>query len=397
MPQLHALWLTSHYPNRANPVTGVFFRTQARALVRTGVAVTVAAPTPFAPRPLWTASGKWRQYGQTPAQLEDEGVSVYFPRYFAAPGHMRYGAPDRLIARAAGAARPMAQFDLIHGHYSYPQGLAAVHLGRASGKPVVITLHGDDASTYPDSGPQAMRRFKAAIAGADRVLAVSEQLIEKTFELTGRRPQMAPIGVDLRPYANLPSRVDARRRLGVDPEKYVVLFVGYLEERKGVEELVAAMTLPELRDSLCLVVGDGPLKRLLAEGSNLRCEGRQPNEKVLDYLSAADVLALPSRQEGTPTVLVEAGAADLPVVASAVGGTPDLLADSRGLLIPPRDAHALAAALVAVRTDRSAAAQRSARLRRFIQEHYDVDATAQKLADDYAKVAGWAPAYAGVA
>src|SRR5690606_22411068 len=146
--------------------------------------------------------------------------------------------------------------------------------GRAIGKPVVITLHGDDASTYPDSAPQAMRRFKAAIAGADRVLAVSEQLIEKTFELTGRRPQMAPIGVDLRPYANLPSRVDARRRLGVDPEKFLVLFVGYLEERKGVEELVAAMTLPELRDSLCLVVGDGPLKRLLAEGSNLRCEGR---------------------------------------------------------------------------------------------------------------------------
>lgn len=383
MPSPRVLWLTSHYPNAADPVTGVFFRTQARALVRAGVSVTVVAPTPFVPPLLHHFSAKWDRYRRIPSALEDQGVRVEYPRYVAIPSQNRIGVPDRVIARTVRRGRDLEAYGLVHGHYSYPEGLAAVRVGRAWRRPVVVTLHGDDASTFPDSSRLARNRFRAAIGGADVVLAVSEKLASRTETLTGTRPMMAPIGVSMEEYRHLPERMGARHALGLDPHRFIVLFVGYLEERKGIAELVDAMHRPDLHDAQCVVVGDGPLRHLLTLAANIHHVGAVANEEVRRYLAAADVLVLPSREEGTPTVVVEAGAAKLPVAASAVGGTPALLGDDRGMLFPARDAGALADAIASIRRAPEPARRRADRLHRFVLDHYDVDANARRLAAIY--------------
>src|SRR5690606_278478 len=71
---IRALWLTSHYPNPGNKSGGAYFRTQAHALRRMGVEVTVVTPTAFAPAPLARMSRKWRAYHETPTRLVDEGT-----------------------------------------------------------------------------------------------------------------------------------------------------------------------------------------------------------------------------------------------------------------------------------------------------------------------------------
>ena len=383
---IRALWITSHYPNPANPVAGVFFRTQARALVRASVGVTVLATTPFAPQPLPLFADKWRQYHDTPKRLNDQGVQVEYPRYVATPRQVRTGIPDRFIFATLRQTLARKDFDLIHAHYSYPEGLAAVRLGTALDKPVIVTLHGDDASTYPDMNALARSRFKLTIAGASHVLAVSEKLADKTEEVTGRRPEMAPIGVELRRYTSLPKRTHARHALSLPDGIFVVLFIGFLEDRKGMAEITEALRSPGLRDVLCVVVGEGSWANSLQKLDNVRLDGPQPNDHIPNYLAAADLLILPSREEGTPTVVVEAGAAGLPVAATAVGGTTALLADDRGLLFQPRDADALATAITKVRSDLPSATARAARLKRFVTDRYDVDSTARGLAATYQAV-----------
>lgn len=384
MPRV--LWLTSHYPHPADPVTGIFFRTQARALVRSNLSLRVVAPTPFAPGTLAKLSTKWSRYHATPQAQTDEGVDVVYPRYLATPQQMRFGMADRFIATAARASSDFTSVDLIHAHYVYPEGLAAVRLGREFGKPVVVTLHGDDVNTYPYQDRLALQRFTATVGGADHLLAVSDALVDRTTTISGRRPVMAPIGIDLRPYSNLPSRTVARDLLSLDDQTFVALYLGHLGERKGMAELAASLGTSGLTDVLCLVVGEGPMRSYLEGRPNVRLEGRVPNEHVPTYLAAADVLVLPSHEEGTPTVVIEAGAAKLPVIASTVGGIPKLLDCDRGLLIAPRSVPALVDALLAVRADPTQARWRAHALHDHVLDTYDVDKNARDLLETYSRV-----------
>ncbi len=378
--------MTSHYPNSVDPVAGIFLRTQARALVRAGVGVDVVAPVPWVPLPMARLAERWDRYRRTPAGDVDEGVVVHRPRYPATPRQTFVGSPHVFLAAAARRALGPRKFDVVHGHYAYPEGTAGLRLGRALRLPVVLTLHGDDANTYPDAGPQARRRFQRVIAGADHVLAVSAALAERTAELTGRTPEVLPMGADLRAFDELPSRAEARRELGVPLDAFVVLFVGYLYQAKGVRELLAAMRAPALADALALFVGRGPLAGEIERVPNARGCGAVSNERVRTYLRAADVLALPSYGEGTPTVVVEAGAARLPVVATAVGGTTALLDGGRGLLLEPRRVDELARGLERVRRAYPEARARAEALRRLIESEHDADASARRLREIYAEL-----------
>ncbi len=120
--------------------------------------------------------------------------------------------------------------------------------------------------------------------------------------------------------------------------------------------------------------------------SGLRYAGGQPAEGVAAWMSAADVLVLPSYQEGLPTVLVEAGSLGVPVIASAVDGTPELLGTDRGLLLPAIDAPSIREAILAVAADPAAAAARADRLHEHVLADYDVDRNAVRLVDLYSRV-----------
>jgi teichuronic acid biosynthesis glycosyltransferase TuaC len=386
------VWLTSGYPWDGDTVAGIFFQTQARALARLGLSVTVVSPVPATPWPLSRIRSRWRLYAGVPRVAQDGAITVVRPRYPNLPGQPSWALPDRFIARAAWRSRrEWAGARLVHGHYAIT-GLAAWRVARRAGLPFVLTFHGDDMNTWPDEYPDRRADLVAAAREARAVFAVSAALADRVRVVTGVDAITLPLGCD---HASLATsampRQEARRLLGLPEDRVIVLYVGYLLRKKGIRELAAAIL--DLGDPfLGVFVGGGPEAGF--GGTDPRANGRllyqgaRPHEDVIRYMSAADVLILPSYGEGLPTVIVESGSIGVPVIASAVGGIPELLGEDRGTLLPEISARAVGTALSAFLERRDEAEAAARRLREHVREHYDVNLNATRLLEHYRSVAG---------
>ena len=254
---------------------------------------------------------------------------------------------------------------IVHTHTSKAGFLGRLAARLARAPAVIHQPHGHIFYGY--YGPARTRFYVAleriAARWSDRIVALTEAEIHEHLALgIGRREQFVtvPSGVptaELR--ARAPGRDTARRMLGIDDETFVVAAIGRLVPIKGFDILLRALptvvaSLPRTR---ALVVGDGPemealaaLARSLGVADHVRMDGA--SAEVETILSAADVLAAPSRNEGMGRVLVEAMALGVPVIGAAVGGIPDVIGNGLGGgLVPPDDPAALAAALIEIGGD----------------------------------------------
>jgi D-inositol-3-phosphate glycosyltransferase len=181
-----------------------------------------------------------------------------------------------------------------------------------------------------------------------------------------------PPGVDLNVFSPQPQQ-EARRSLGLPPDRRVVLFVGRIDPLKGIDVLLRALALvaagaAEQDDLSLIVVGGAPgagaaeAQRELARLNRLRAElgiehlvtfqGAQNQDTLVTYYTAADVVVMPSRYESFGMVALEAMACGTPVIASKVGGLAFSVQDGEtGFLVPERDVDALAARLRQVLCD----------------------------------------------
>jgi teichuronic acid biosynthesis glycosyltransferase TuaC len=322
----------------------------------------------------------------------DGNVLVLRPRYVNVPGEPSWALPDRSVAMAAWRSR--RHWDgaaVIHGHYAIT-GLAAWRVARRTGLPFFLTFHGDDMNTWPDEHPDRRADLLAAVSDASGVFAVSRALADRVHDVTGVSAIPLPLGCNHAwiQQASRP-RAEARRLLGLPEDLLIVLFVGYLQRQKGVRELASAIL--DLGDPfLAVFVGDGPELGYATDdpraSGRLLYQGSRSHEDAIRYMSAADVLVLPSYGEGLPTVLVEAGSVGLPVVASAVGGIPELLGEDRGTLLPGVSAPAIAEALSSFATHRPEAGMAAERLREHVHAEYDVNTNARHLLTHYRSTGG---------
>jgi glycosyltransferase involved in cell wall biosynthesis len=149
----------------------------------------------------------------------------------------------------------------------------------------------------------------------------------------------------------------ARRESGWSTDRHVVLYVGNLKESKGCLDLLNAVARsPQHATTVELIfVGDGESRHALEKAAvslgvsdTVRFMGKQPHDRLWQFMNAADVLVLPSHAEGIPNVLLEAMACGCPVVASNVGGIPEIVEPVSGVLVPPNSPEQLLAALVEV-------------------------------------------------
>jgi glycosyltransferase involved in cell wall biosynthesis len=230
-----------------------------------------------------------------------------------------------------------------------------VPLGLLAGRrrrPLVLTVH---CSLRHTLRPTGARGLVLASVGA-ALESVGERRADAVIVLTRRlADRLLAAGLDPGRVHVIPSGVDLGRFAGPRPDpapdlpRPRVLFVGRLAAQKGVATLLEAVGLLRSRAAVVLV-GDGPLRPALERQADrlgpgrVRFQGFVPHAEVPAWLAAADVLVLPSVYEELGSVLLEAMAAGLPVVASAVGGIPDALA-AAGRLVPPCDPAALAAAV----------------------------------------------------
>jgi glycosyltransferase involved in cell wall biosynthesis len=256
-------------------------------------------------------------------------------------GAERVEARGRLSLSALGPLVRLARGGLLHAH-DYKALTLAVVAGALARAPVVATFHGDTAHDARVVFYERLARWLARFTSG--VAATSEPLAARIRAAAPRTAiHVIPNGLRVPPAVTAEVRLAARRTLGLPPEARVVAFVGRLSLEKAPEVLLRAVRGTGAR---VLIAGDGPLRSTLeamAEGEDVRFLGFVPD--VGRVLAAVDVLALPSRTEGLPMAALEAMAAGVPVVASAVGSLPEVLGDGAGVLVPPGDVEALRGAL----------------------------------------------------
>jgi glycosyltransferase involved in cell wall biosynthesis len=164
--------------------------------------------------------------------------------------------------------------------------------------------------------------------------------VARTFEAQyGFVPRVIPNGIDLDRFRAVPPRQAAR--------PFTILTVARLEPQKNPELLADSVAALPFAAQL-LIAGEGRLRGSLSGRPRVTLLGSRTD--IPELLAEADVFALASDYEGHPIALMEAMAAGLPVVATAVGGVPEIVGDA-GLLVPPRDGAALAAAFTRLRED----------------------------------------------
>lgn len=332
---MRILTFTTLYPSVVRPIHGIFVETRLRKLVESGaVTARVVAPCPWFP----FSSDRFGQYsvfGRTPRVEMRYGLHIDHPRYALISKIGMSLAPLTLFAGTLPLLRWQIRtghdFDLIDAHYFYPDGVAAVMLGRALRKPVVITARGDDLdliSTY--RVPRQWIRWAAE--HADGLITVSSGLKRK-LEALGSPPEkirMLRNGVDLTKFQPH-DRESARSAAGFT--RPTLLAVGNLVPKKRHILLVEALAhLPSLD---LAIVGNGPERpkiearaRELGIQDRLLLLGRKPQEALPLLYSAADLLVHPSSREGWPNVLLESMACGTAVVVAPFPGVKDIVAAS---------------------------------------------------------------------
>ncbi len=255
------------------------------------------------------------------------------------------------------------QYHIVHTHTSKAGVLGRLAAERAGVPIVVHTPHGNIFHGY---FPKFVTRLfvwleRHAARRTDRLIELTPAGIEEYLaEDIGQREQFRVIfsGVDFAPYDEaIRRREHIRDTLGIGPDTFLVGGVGRLEPVKGFTYFVSAAyaiarAVPEAH---FILAGQGSLDdELQAQAGKLgdRFQFLGLRDDVPDLMAAMDVFLMPSVNEGMGRVLLEAGAAATPAVASAVGGVPDILVDGgTGILVPPCDPHGLADAVIALARD----------------------------------------------
>lgn len=345
------LTFTTLFPNAAKPHHGIFTETTLRHQLATReIQAKVVAPVPWFP----FTHRIFSQYGTMARAPEVEtriGVEVFHPRYAVVPKMgMRITPFSLAYAAKARIGRLLDEgydFDVIDAHYFYPDGVAAIMLGRYFSKPVVISALGTDINLIPRY-PVSRRMIRWAGAHSAGMIAVCEALRTEMIGLgmDGERITTLRNGVDLELFQPI-DRNAMRKTLDLDG--FVLLSVGHLDPRKGHELVISA--LPALPDVRLLIVGSGPdlkklqkLSRIVGVADRVSFLDAMPQAQLRNYYAAADALVLASSREGWANVLLEAMACGTPVVASNVWGTPEVVqTPAAGVLMPSRTAEGVAA------------------------------------------------------
>lgn len=240
--------------------------------------------------------------------------------------------------------------DIIHGHYLFPAGAAAVEVGKEHGIKTYVTAHGSDMFELYKKQPFMRSPVKKVLRDADGVFAVSNALKHEIIAtgVTGiaNKTKLSWNSVDINKFSS--KAIDSFKKENKLEDKPIVLFVGNLIKRKNVESLLEAKKVSQ-SDYYLVIVGDGPLFKKLSkkvEEENIHdVIFTGSRNDVENIIPSCDVLVLPSYSESFGLVLIEALACGKPVIGSDVGGITEIINNDVGLLVNPNKVSSIAKAI----------------------------------------------------
>jgi glycosyltransferase involved in cell wall biosynthesis len=343
-------------------------------------------------------------------------------------------------------------YDLVHAHYGFHSALPAVILKSIyfpfcskNGAPLIVTYHRGDALEEPKRNLLYCWLQAATVKRAAHIIAISRE-IEKSLvsQLGARRQDISVIscGVDTSFFTPSEDKKKIRKGLGLPEDKPIVLFVGSLSQRKGVDILYKCANA--LQDVVFVLIGEGPGKRKMKDkGKNIneqwaisneqlamnkqkthknirtsdaclpagreKSESRVQREETLHitrhtlhncllvgpkareeiprWLNAADMFLLPARSEGVPVSLMEALACGVPAVTSSVGGIPELMENGKtGWMEDTENVEATVNRIRQLLADRTEMKRMSEYARQIVTEKADRRVIAEKIEETYRNV-----------
>jgi glycosyltransferase involved in cell wall biosynthesis len=360
---MRVLTFSSLFPNNRLVHRGLFVRQRLLQLREycnrndIDLDVRVVAPVPWFPFK-HELFGQYAELAAVTDRQNYRGLEITHPRFPVVPKIGMAWGPELMFYAVRSHVRRLRDngfdFDLIDAHYFYPDGVAAVMLGQAFGRPVVITGRGTDLNLIPQYRVPA-KKIRWAAGHAAGVVTVAEALTGYLEELGVERERVTVLrnGVDLDFFSPAADRQALRTELGVSGR--ALLSAGVLWERKGhhlVIEAVARLA-NDMPDLNLLIAGKGEeehrLKALVDElglAGRVKFLGFLEQAQLRTYMQAADALVLASSREGWANVLLESMGCGTPVAATAVDGTPEVVREAAGgVLIPHRDAETIAASI----------------------------------------------------
>jgi len=394
--------VTTSYPRFPGDSVGTFMEPIAKGVAARGHEVHIVAP--WHPR-------------ITRGAVED-GVFFHFFKYAPIPALNVFGYAaglhaDVTLKGAAWMAAPLAmtagwftamrvaqkrRATVMHGHWVVPGG--AIAAAARPSLPLVVSLHGSDVFVAERIGP-ARAVARRVFARADYVTACSRDLAQRAVALgaPAARLGVVPYGVDVARFRPAPEARDTVRASGGVPSAAWLLFAaGRLVKKKGFEYLIDALPLVDASAVVHLAIaGAGDLDadlwaraRAAGVGDRVHFLGDLPQDAVAGWFAAADVAVVPSVKDdrgnvdGLPNTVLEGLASGTPIVATPAGGIGTVIQDGQtGVIVPERDARALAEAIAALLREPGRRASLGQAGRAMVEARYGWDAAAARFEAAY--------------
>ena len=350
-PRLRVLVVSTLFPDVTRPHLAPFVMRQTQELAALpNVDVRVIAPVPMPPYP-FSCHPVYAPRRALPVAENWEGLPVLRPRYNPWPftkGRFAAASLTHILRPLGTALFASFPFDIIAAEYLYPDGPAAIALGKALGVPVSLKARGSDVHMW-GTRPATAGQVRAAGHAAHGLLAVSAALRADmaALGLPESKILVHYTGVDLNLFRPR-DRPLLKAELG--RQSPLIVSVGALIPRKGQSLLIEALSL--LPEATLVLIGDGAdrakLMRLAHDrelASRVHFMGALSHAEIARWLAAADVMALPSASEGLANAWLEALAAGTPVVICPAGGAAEVISNPKIGKIVDRHPQALAAGI----------------------------------------------------
>lgn len=381
------LLLTHLFPNSANPKLGTFLRSKALALKAAGAEVTVAVPVPMVPFPLKRVP-RYRDRFVPETFATMSGIDVFYQRFLRPPGAWfrpfeglsmhRFG---RKLLRRLHRER---QFDAVIGGMLTNDGYAALLAGQDLGIPAYSFAVGADIHTFPIGNRKVRELNEKLFDELTAVFAVGPHFanqIRESYPESKNKVFCNPFGVDVTLFqpGDPLEQQSWKRELGFKEETPVALYVGDLHPLKGLPEIIQLIPRLQDLDIGFVLVGKGPLLEGIRKSIGRQSPGFSACrvfpyldlEALVRFYQNSDFFLFPSHFEGSPTVLMEAIASGLPIIASDIPPHQDAVSEgANGYFFPVGDVDMIESLLRKFLAEESVTTQNSVSRERALL-HFD--------------------------
>ena len=356
---MKSLEISQDFPDEQYPSRGLFIKQSVDSVFKAGIDIEMISPRAYViPNKLFPNY----KFSRLPKKIFDK-YWIHYPRYI-------YWIPKRFLYRFTGPSysyfigkylKKIDKPDIVHSHFCYPDGYGILKTVKKWKVPFIVHVRGGYRLATGKAYNSIKNKMLETLNYADKIIAVSHSVKAEYIKMGINKNKIVviPNGTNLKKFKPMDKNI-AREKLNIDTDKKIILFIGYLRFRKGVNYLIDAIPkIIKVHDAQFVIIGEGDMKKkLIQQAINLKVDKYikfiepRPHDEIPMWLNASDFLILPTLAEGRPNVVLESMACEKTIIASNVDGVPELInGGETGILIPPKDVNAISENIIKLLKD----------------------------------------------